>query len=69
MKSIPTYPVKRNRVASNLPKPSLGATFRRLYEFVKSAKEVYELVRRARLLRSFKRKCDGDRVTNLEGQL
>lgn len=30
------YPLNLNRVASNRPSPSLGATFRRRYELVKS---------------------------------
>lgn len=34
------YPLKRKRVASNRPRPSRGATFRRRYEFVKSVTRV-----------------------------
>lgn len=35
-----SYPLKRKRVASSLPRPSRGATFRRRYEFVKSGRGV-----------------------------
>lgn len=34
--SLRAYPLNRNRVASSRPSPSLGATFLRRYEFVKS---------------------------------
>lgn len=34
--ALSNYPLKRKRVASNRPRPSRGATFRRRYELVKS---------------------------------